>query len=238
VKSNTRLAYESIHADATSYETLASEYYDEDKHPTCADFRAAARSYLKGLFNIDPPRGLMADIGCGRSLLAEFDASVALFDSSRAMLSLNPPNLQLHLIDIEQTSFGNSEFDWVFAVLGDPFNNLHAWQHIARALKPGGKCVFIVPSYAWAKKFRSINPHEKENFAAFLSAGTLVYVPSTILPHKQQSDLIRRAGLRFDLVEDLPRGRLPIIRSEKIARFLSKNDSILDIYTATKEKSH
>lgn len=237
MKLNPGRAYESsVTPRATSYDVLAREYYDEIRHPTCADFRSASRIYLTELFSSKRPRGRIADIGCGRSLLAEFDKrNVVLIDSSSDMLAANSGTNEKYLIDVEAESFGNSEFDWVFAILGDPFNSLETWKHIRHALKPAGNCVFMVPSFGWASAFRSNDIHEKEGFAAFAIAdGTEVYVRSTILSVDQQKEVIREAGLTPVRVDHVNVSALGNVRSAKISNVLSREEAILDIYCAAR----
>jgi len=41
------------------------------------------------------------------------------------MLMQNPRSIEQRLIDVERDRFGVSEFDWVFVVLGDPFNTVN-----------------------------------------------------------------------------------------------------------------
>jgi len=168
--------------------------------------------------------------------VTEFEKrNVVLIDSSSDMLAGNSETNEKYLIDVEKDRFGNSEFDLVFAILGDPYNSSATWKHIHLALKPGGNCVFMVPSFAWASAFRSKDPHEKEGFAAFTIAdGTDVYIRSTILPMNKQKEVIQEAGLASVQVDHVNVSALASVRSAKISNVLSSEDAILDIYSATR----
>ena len=124
MKSASGLAYKSSGlANRRTYDSVAGEYYDERLHPTCADFRSASRIYLARLFDELKPTGRIADIGCGRSLVAEFQQqNLVLIDESSEMLRQNVPFLESRCINVEREPIGASEFDWIFAVLGDPYN--------------------------------------------------------------------------------------------------------------------
>jgi len=121
-------------------------------HPTCADFQDASLVFLKNLFSEVRPSGKIADVGCGRSLLAKFvdPRALVLIDESGDMLQKNNRVSEWREVDVASEKFGLSEFDWIFSILGDPYNVQSAWLNIAVALKRGGNCIFIVPSYEWA----------------------------------------------------------------------------------------
>src|SRR5579872_2909267 len=91
MKSANGLAYKSLEpSDSHTYDSVAGEYYDERLHPTCADFRAAASLYLKKFFETRRPAGRLADVGCGSSLIAEFQTrDLVLIDKSWEMLNRN-----------------------------------------------------------------------------------------------------------------------------------------------------
>src|SRR6266851_1243674 len=93
-----------------SYEDVASEYYDVRLHPTCADFRIASRSFLLKLFREQNPRGRIADVGCGHSLLSEFVTNdLVLVDASPKMLAQNSGVAEKRLVDLEKHKFAQSE---------------------------------------------------------------------------------------------------------------------------------
>ncbi len=227
------LAYVSSEA-AESYEAVAPEYYDEQLHPTCADFRSASRIYLERLFDRCKPEGRIADVGCGRSLVAEFcRRDLVLIDESAMMLRQNQLAFEQRRLNIEQEPIGDFEFDWIFAVLGDPYNSRPTWKNIAGALKSGGRCVFIVPSIEWASKFRSAVVGEKPDLARFVtSKGNVVFLRSMIFELSQQIKMISDVGLAVTSTDHVRVGELPIVRSPKIHNMLKANQSLLDVYIA------
>lgn len=218
-----------------SYGKVAAEYYDEGLHPTCADFRTASRVLLTRIFETVRPSGPIADIGCGRSVVAEFTTgNLVLVDQSSEMLSQNAENFEYRVCDVEAEPFGRSEFDWVFAILGDPFNSLPTWRHIRQAMKPRASCVFVVPSYVWSEKFRARHPAERPGYARFVMAsGEPVYLRSSILSQEEQSALIEHAGLSVADIGHVLAGEMPIVRSSKIGDYLEPSDAVLDVYMAT-----
>jgi SAM-dependent methyltransferase len=223
-------------SEESSYDSVAAEYYDEKLHPTCADFRSASYIYLKKFFDLVKPAGRFADIGCGRSLLAAFQShNLVLIDKSNQMVGQNAPSYEKRLLNVEQESFGEGEFDWIFAVLGDPYNSSKAWQNIYRALKVGGQCVFILPSICWAEKFRSRDNEERPNFARFVTSnGSTVFLRSLVVNPDQQKKMIADAGLSLVAIEHVLVGDLPFVRSPKISEFLAADQELLDIYRAEK----
>jgi SAM-dependent methyltransferase len=217
-----------------SYEDVAPEYYNARLHPTCADFRAASRLFLEKLFREQNPRGWVADIGCGRSLVSEFVSDhLVLVDASPRMLAQNVGVAEKRLVDLEKSSFAQSEFDWIFAVLADPFNSKAAWANISSALNHGGRCVFIVPSYQWVSKFRSRVEEEKAGFARFVREDNApIFLPSTVYPPQQQAALIESVGMRVTSFQQVFARELQQISSPKISRILAPDDALLDVYCA------
>lgn len=220
-----------------SYEAVAEEYYDQSLHPTCADFRSASRFALARMFKKQDPEGRIADIGCGLSLVREFtdEQQLVLVDASATMLAKNTLPVEKRLVDVQTEQFGVLEFDWVFAVLADPFNTKSAWLNISAALKPAGKCFFITPSNVWVRKFREISKEEKGSFARFVKGDSSeVFLPSFVYPVDSQITLMQSAG--FEVVEYVGVTCADVrgIRSPKILQYLSDADPILDTYLAQK----
>jgi hypothetical protein len=231
---NYRVSKSSRASEFASYDKVAGEYYDEDIHPTCADFRSASQIYLKQFFQQIKPSGRTADVGCGKSQVANFqNRDLVLIDKSEEMLRWSEPNFDMRLRDVERESIGVLEFDWIFSVLGDPYNSLATWKNLHAALKVDGQCVFIVPSYDWAYKFRLASKDEKQDFARFLtSKGEVVFLRSLIVEPEEQVRMIADAGLSLVSVDHVLVGDLPHIRSPKISAMLSRDECILDIYRA------
>lgn len=220
----------------SSYDEVALEYYDATLHPTCADFRVASRIFLQRFFATENPRGRIADIGCGLSLLREFTKDdLVLVDQSAKMLLQNKGSIESRLLNIEISGFGVSEFDWVFAILADPFNSVAAWKNICLSLRNKGVCVFVVPSYCWASKFRKNTSDERDGLAHFVKGdGSSVFLPSLINSEADQTALITSVGLRVANFSQMFVRDLPKVGSYKISQFLSENDALLDIYRVEK----
>lgn len=221
---------------AKSYEAVAGEYYDEQLHPTCADFRSASDVYLTRLFTEWKPSGRMADVGCGRSLITKFcQQNIVLIDQSPKMLEKNSLAFEKRQVDVEKASIGSLEFDWIFAVLGDPYNSPAAWRNIALAQKIGGECVFIVPSRIWARQFRAAGNDEKPDLARFVtSKGEVIFLRSLIFEPDYQANIITSAGLSLISIDHVLVRDLPFVRSPKIYKALSAEQSLLDVYRARK----
>lgn len=223
-------------SERLTYSSVAQEYYDEALHPTCADFRLASRIYLKRMFEKTRPFGRVADLGCGKSLVAEFyEGDLVLIDESIEMLQHNSSCLQRRTVDVEREPIGISEFDWIFALLADPYNTPEAWKNIERALRPRGQCVFIVPSFDWVGSFRRAAEDEKPNFARFVTArGGTVFLRSLVFERIVQEEMIARTGLVTQSVEHVLVGDLPSVRSRKISDALSRAEALLDVYRVSK----
>lgn len=222
--------------DSPTYDAVGAEYYDDLRHPTCADFREASLILLRRIFHEDHPTGRIADIGCGRSQVAEVArGSLVLVDESSEMISLNGEDHESRVINIVEETFGDAEFDWIFAVLADPYNEVRAWENISKALKPNGRCVFITPSYSWATKYRTPSMGEVAGKARFdLRSGRSIFLPSTILSPARQRELVLSVGLQVVRVEHVLVRELSKVRSEKISSALDENDPILDVYWVRK----
>jgi SAM-dependent methyltransferase len=219
-----------------SYEEVALEYYNAALHPTCADFRSASRIVLQRLFSRDAPQGRIADVGCGLSLLSEFvTENLVLIDASSKMLAQNSRNIEKRLVNVEERSFAQSEFDWVFGILADPYNSAQAWNNLSSALKVGGSCLFVVPSYRWASKFRSSVLEEQPGFAHFVKAdNSSIFLPSIVYPQAEQFALIESVRMRVSNFEQIFVRELTNISSPKISKVLAADDPILDVYFTDK----
>src|SRR5216683_2735662 len=85
---------QAILAPVASYELVAQEYYDAERHPTCANFREASRLLFRRWLSLVPNRKLICELGAGKSLLAEILTealrsldTVTLVDESPSMLA-------------------------------------------------------------------------------------------------------------------------------------------------------
>src|SRR5580658_7644900 len=76
----------------SSYEDVAAEYYDSERHPTCANFRGASRLLLR-TWLVGKRNTRLCEIGAGKSVVAEILSDlgyplghVTLVDDSPSML--------------------------------------------------------------------------------------------------------------------------------------------------------
>ncbi len=221
-----------------TYEDLAQEYYDESRHPTCANFRqASAILFRKWLPKLPSHSRWSCEIGPGKSLVAEFrtlgefsSEGLFLIDSSHSMLKhsrIYSTPRQIAIIGTATTvPLAGDSVEVAASFLGDPYNVSQFWHEVFRILKVGGKFMFTTPSYEWASAFRKGLSAEKQASAEFVLAnGRKVFVPSFILPDKKQFDLIKTAkfkildfaGVRVsDLDDHRVSPKLMVKRSEEL----------------------
>jgi SAM-dependent methyltransferase len=189
----------------SSYEDIADEYYDAARHPTCASLRELSAQYLAPrIARCCDRKQFLVEVGAGQSMLAPIWAelggdlrSVELIDSSPAMLSYSAQweelGVRLRIADAVSTGLESESVDVLIASLGDPYNTFGFWKEVARVLHPGGVCHFTTPASEWAFAFRD---KENRSVAEFLRAdGTILQMPSPVLTHEEQMDLLQKAGL-------------------------------------------
>jgi SAM-dependent methyltransferase len=193
----------------SSYNLIASEYYDPALHPTCANFDGLSRKFLLPRIRALPDYAVpIIDVGCGRSLVAEAIhsmrrnlQSVTLLDSSADMLNHSrrweTEGARLIVADATKTELANCSFAVLVASLGDPYNTPAFWQEAYRLLKPNGICLFTTPSPEWAHEFRKSTQRDNAEFV--LSDGSVMLVPSYIPCTNDQTAMIEAAG--FSLSE-------------------------------------
>lgn len=201
-----------------SYHELADEYYDTGRHPTCANFREGSillvERWLDGRNGLPIPRW---DVGAGDSVLAEVLAGrgIALegttaLDESPSMLAHSQKwasqGVRLVVGKAESIPAEDGSAAVVLASLGDPYNTDEWWLEVARALSPGGVCLFTTPTHEWAQGFRDGGAPDVAEFE--LADGRKVLVPSIVRPPAEQVRQIERAGLHVDAVEHVTRGEL------------------------------
>jgi SAM-dependent methyltransferase len=152
-------------AVAATYEDLAGEYYDADRHPTCANFREASGLLTDAWLLADAKHArTFCEVGCGKSLMAEtlqrgsmFDR-LTLIDSSHSMLGYSEPWRQhrtdLVLADVARLPLRSDTIDALLSSPGDAYNTEGLWAEVARVLALDGVALFTTPSFAWAQEFR------------------------------------------------------------------------------------
>jgi ubiquinone/menaquinone biosynthesis C-methylase UbiE len=193
-----------------NYSDLASEYYDSERHPTCANFREASQYLLvPWLKELVLPRSRVLETGAGSSIVAEWLASdkrlltsFVASDLSSEMLhysSSHSDTAAFVVCDAESLPFANNSLDLVVASLGDPYNTARFWREAARTLRSGGHVLFTTPAFEWARQFRN-----GANFAEFVTAnGGAVAVTSWVEPEEGQRRMIERCELRITQRRDV-----------------------------------
>jgi ubiquinone/menaquinone biosynthesis C-methylase UbiE len=208
---------------AASYQAVAPEYYDLDRHPTCANFRDASvqglRPWLRRYCTSD---ARILEVGAGKSVLLEYlnetgvrlsrllvtDASPAMLNYSR---DLGTNQHQLVVASADQLPALDNDLTAVVASLGDPYNEFGFWREAWRVLRPNGRVLFTTPTHEWATAYRKGG---NQNVAEFeLTDGRKINAPSLILEVDEQLDLMRSAGFRTLAIQevaldDIDRGRI------------------------------
>jgi SAM-dependent methyltransferase len=218
-----------------SYDDLAHEYYDAERHPTCANFREGSlRLVERWLGKGDATSGTRWDVGAGESVLAEVLAvrgvglgGTTALDDSPSMLAHSEKwtsrGLGLAIGDAEAIPAENGSAALVVASLGDPYNTDQWWTEVARVLAPGGICIFTTPTHEWAESFRDGAGMDVAEFE--LADGRKVLVPSLVHSPEEQMRRIEQAGLRVDVVEHVTRGELRVGRLSPKLLVLPNDDA-------------
>jgi SAM-dependent methyltransferase len=189
------------------YETLALEYYDSVRHPTCANFRDCSKLLMRTWLPQLAHDGHICEVGCGMSLAAELlseDArdlhKLSLTDSSPSMLMYSakwqPAGAKLLLSDAADLPFSENSIHACIASLGDPYNHSEFWNEMARIVEPFGHILFTTPAFEWASLYRNDDQdHSAQDVAEFaLSSGMTILAPSMIYSLRNQTSLIERTG--------------------------------------------
>lgn len=192
-----------------SYSQLASEYYDSQRHPTCANFREASAAILRRWFGafLRPELSIL-ETGAGASVAAELiretglDVFLILSDQSPEMLSKSNGRCSKYRLisDAENLSIRSRSVDAVVASLGDPYNTTAFWRECARVLRPGGRVFFTTPSFAWTRSFREETGAPPMAAEFDLAQGGTLLVPSVVLRPSAEAELILSTGLRVEQV--------------------------------------
>jgi len=228
-----------------SYDDLALEYYDSERHPTAANFREASALVLERWLDLALGPGLVVEVGAGDSLVAELmhrrnlalsrllitDASVAMVAHSEKWCSYGA---RVQVADATALPLNGESVGLLVSILGDPYNTTHIWREVTRVLHRGGSCIFTTPSHTWSETFRS-DANEPPESAQFLVRGEKIRVQSFIRPVAEQREMITNVGLSVVKVEDVTITALSEHSlSEKLSKLRIKNDSVVTGYLIEK----
>jgi len=191
--------------DTADYDLVAAEYYDPQRHPTCANFgELSARFLAERLLQQTRPDSRILEVGAGRSIIAPMLAdagrtlgSLTLLDKSAAMLahsaSWESRGAKLVVADACATSLPSASYDMVVASLCDPYNRANFWRESARIIVAGGICMATLPAPEWAARFRANETADEAEFV--LANGRRVAMPSFVPLPERQLAMIGEAGL-------------------------------------------
>lgn len=227
--------------EESTYNEIANEYYDFEKHPTCGAFDELTTTFLESYFGaLDIKKKTICEVGAGRSKVAQVLSSnldhlssICLMDSSAKMLDWSKlsvhPKIEYQISEAsDMHRFGN-KYDIIVANLGDPYNTLDFWQSVSKALASDGRCVFTTPSYRWSDSFRKSSSREIENRALFeLADGSSYFVPSFVYDRANQEQMFQKASLKLISYQPLSVDMLKIIPSK--IKHLKLSDPLIECY--------
>tara|TARA_R110000772_G_scaffold134825_1_gene243525 strand:- start:550 stop:1299 length:750 start_codon:yes stop_codon:yes gene_type:complete len=230
------------------YSVVAPEYYDDDVHPTCASFREASFLVLEAYLSRKSLIGqVVCDLGGGKSIIAEHFSKlkmrplkIDIRDVSEEMLrhSQHFARNDVHLMkqDARDLAQSNTRYDVIAAFLADPFNNVEAWRAVHTSLQSNGELLFVTPSWEWSSTFRNCAPDEKEDSARFLlKNGGEVFVPSIVLPEKQQVSMFENVGFKLLEMFHVPLATLRLVAPKLTA--LDQQSPVVTGYRLLKDSN-
>ena len=227
-----------------SYNILAPEYYDQKRHPTCANLGELSRLFIAKYLNIITSSQRVLEIGAGSSNVAMLlqanhhsISQLEITDISEQMLSHSlmwkRHGASVYTADALALPHSDSSIDCVIASLIDPYNTPKLWTSLERILTVDGQIIVTTPSYEWAKRFRAVQGEargskEMESAEFSLEDGSVIRVPSYIYPLAETVKLIESSTLSVLKFESLGLGNLTGINiSPKSRVFKGKNSSLL-----------
>jgi hypothetical protein len=231
-------------AERLSYSAIADEYYDQRRHPTCANFRQACRIALREFYKWPKLVGVrICELGAGKSIVAELMlragvslARLTISDKHREMLRFSEgfvaDGAKLALMDAERLPRRQAKFDLVFAMMADPYNTSSFWKALPGILAKGGAVTISTPSFEWASRFRRNAQDGELAVARFKSrSGRLLDMPSHVYTVVDQIGIARRSGFvlsryRAVQIRDLGSVRL----SPKLLGGEGDLEPIVDVY--------
>ena len=243
------LASKKLTIPNVDYETLSSEYYDNVRHPTCADFRYASLHLISSYLSLaslgTAPRVL--EVGAGRSVFVDLASrfphllgGLVVTDRSPGMLRHSGGALngaRFVRAEAQRLPFHDDDFDIVIASLGDPYNTEEFWREARRVLAKDGRCIFTTPAASWSDNYRTDEQAGRQNIAVFVTvAGTAVGVPSYVMKPAAQIEFVERIGLTVTDMSTFTRDMYPesAPSSPKILHFTTPATPVVCQYVARK----
>lgn len=221
----------------TGYAAVAQEYYDRERHPTCANFRDASDLLLDRLLPCCPS-GLLCDVGAGDSALAAWlvrhemaVTGIYLFDAHSEMLAHSAAWIAegaiAEIARADSLPVADRSADLVVASLADPYDTASWWHEVSRVLAPEGQAVVTTPSLAWASSFRT-KTGENADHARFVTVdGACVDVPSYVRHADDERSLIEAAGLCVAQEDAVVRAELTGTISAKLGHLASEEPVVV-----------
>lgn len=211
----------------SEYDDLSEEYYDAERHPTCANFYSLSYRWIrKQLSSLPSHFNRCLEIGAGYSIMAKLRSDgfdrvgwLAISDKSELMLNYSRGLAKFYdealILDIEDTENAkrvcSKDYDLVVASLADPYNGPRLWQTLNQIMATNGRVVFTTPSYEWTTSFRKLEQAGKIDLAEFVSkSGDIIYLRSDVLSAAKQIELCYRHGFRLELLEQVYCDDIPV----------------------------
>ncbi|MBL8438356.1 MAG: hypothetical protein JNM61_09170 [Zoogloeaceae bacterium] len=197
-----------------SYDELAHEYYDPVAHPTCYNLNRLSRIFIERQLPEPWDSRNTLEVGAGSSAVAATLHArgytlhgLRITDGSDAMLRHSQRwtahGATLARVPAAEISRGQPPASLLVASLGDPYNTDAFWAEAWRAVEPGGRILFTVPSFEWSVRFRGTQTPESQLAEFALSDGRRMYVPSFVIPLSDQVYMMQQAGFMLTTFESL-----------------------------------
>jgi len=230
-----------------TYSELAAEYYDSQKHPTCANFRELSVSFISQFLLSERSvelnfHGAILETGAGLSVFCEPalqklnpNLKITLQDSSEEMLSHSKSKLGdsvdfIHS-DARKIPACDQNYDIVISSLADPYNDDEFWKELRRIISYKGLWIVTAPSFDWANAFRTSN---EKIYAEFLKEdGTVIHVPSYTYRPNEMINRVTENGFRLIKYEAKNKGLIRSKLSYKID--IEENPPVMDCYVFVRQ---
>jgi SAM-dependent methyltransferase len=230
-----------------NYNVVAAEYYDSDRHPTCANFREASKTLLRQFIDAaGVSGGSWVEVGAGDSVLAEVFvetgrpvSDLLLTDASSQMLSYSTRweklGAKLLVAEADELPVQSNSVDVIVSSLGDPYNTPAFWTEAYRCLRADGHVFFTTPAFEWASSYRSLHRYPQRESEFLLASGVEVTLPSVILSEERQLALFQANGLQVVTILQFDASQLVGQVSPKLLRDGGANGTIVVGYDAAKQ---